>query len=89
MSLLDIDSYKDIIDNQIKNKLEEILSSIKNNIVYDAQVEGIDLSKMNISLEKVDDENYSVVISIDELNDYYKHLVKDIYLPNGLQRRKW
>lgn len=89
MSLLNIDSYKDVINNKVQDKVKELSLSLKNNIVYDAQVEGIDLSKINVSFEKVDDDNFNLVIDLGDLNDYYKHLAKDVYLPNGLKRRKW
>lgn len=88
MSELNIGSIKDRLNNVVKAKVEEMASNIDTLIKYDAMVESIDLSNINVSTKRISETEYTITLDLEELNDYYKHLVRDIYYPNSLKRRK-
>ena len=88
MNELNIGSIKDRINNAVKTKVEKMASNIDTLIKYDAMVESIDLSNINVSTKRISETEYTITLDLEELNDYYKHLVRDIYYPNSLKRRK-
>ena len=88
MSELSIGNIKDRLNDVVKTKVEEMASNIDTLIKYDAMVESIDLSSINVSTKRISETEYTITLDLEELNDYYKHLVRDIYYPNSLKRRK-
>ena len=88
MSELSIGNIKDRLNDVVKTKVEEMASNIDTLIKYDAMVESIDLSNINVSTKRISETEYTITLDLEELNDYYKHLVRDIYYPNSLKRRK-
>lgn len=85
----DSNSIMNRVYQNISEKINAIAEQLKSNLVYDAQVEGIDLSDVGVSIEKTSDTEYDININLNELSDYHKQLVRDIYYNNALKRRKW
>jgi len=81
------DSINKQIEEKLKDKVNSIAEELDQLIKYDAMVEGIDLSELNVSVEKTSGTEYDIVFSFGDMNDYYKQLVKDYYYKNGLKRR--
>lgn len=88
---MNMDSVKDAINKQIDKKVQDKVNGIAKElsqlIKYDAMVESIDLSELNVSVEKTSETEFNIKFDFGDMNDYHKQLVKDYYYKNGLKRR--
>lgn len=83
------DSIMSAVDKKISEKVAEFANQMKSALEYDARVESIDLSKIDVSIEKTGDSEYDINIDLGDLDSHRKQLVKDIYYKNAVRRRKW
>lgn len=81
------DSIMDTINKRAAEQVTRMANNIKQHLIYDAMVENIDISKINMSLNKDSNNQYTISFDMSELNDYYKQLVRDVYYNNALKRR--
>ncbi len=85
--MVDAGSLEDKMMQMIRQKVSEQAEEIDALIKYDAMVEGIDLSEISVTVEETSNSEFQISFDLGDLNDWYKHLARDIYFQNALKRR--
>ncbi len=88
MNTINLSNIMDAVKNKVQEKVTAMAKEIETFMKYDAMVEGIDTSEIEVSVNQTSETEYSISLHLEKLNDYYKQLVRDIYFKNALSRRK-
>ena len=78
------DSMHSVVSKAAQNFAKEIKLYLNN----EGDVEQVNLEKVRVELNKIDEEHYTVTIVDDMYDDQVKGWIRGIFMPNVLKKRR-